>query len=194
MVTGIFGGSFNPIHTGHISLAREVLRQGLAEEVWLMVTPQNPLKRQEGLANEQTRLQMARRAVKDMEGIEVSDFEFHLPRPSYTWDTLQALDKAFPERTFALIIGSDNWAVFDRWAHSGDLLRDYSIIIYPRTDYPVGGKLPANVRLLQAPLFTVSSTDIRRRVRRREDISGLVPASILDEVRSIYGRHHAGAQ
>ncbi len=192
MLTGIFGGSFNPIHNGHINLAQEVLSQGLAEEVWLMVTPRNPLKQQSELAEEQTRLQMARKAVEGIDGIRVTDFEFHLPRPSYTWDTLQALGKAFPERTFALIIGSDNWAVFHRWAHATDLLRRYTIIIYPRTDYPVGKSLPANVKLLQAPLFAVSSTDIRRRVARGEDISGLVPAGILDEVNTIYGRKHAG--
>lgn len=192
MLTGIFGGSFNPIHNGHINLAQEVLSQGLAEEVWLMVTPRNPLKQQSELAEEQTRLQMARKAVEGIDGIRVTDFEFHLSRPSYTWDTLQALGKAFPERTFALIIGSDNWAVFDRWAHAADLLRRYTIIIYPRTDYPVGKSLPANVKLLQAPLFAVSSTDIRRRVARGEDISGLVPAGILDEVNIIYGRKHTG--
>lgn len=188
-ITGIFGGSFNPVHCGHIHLAEEVVRQQLADEVWLMVSPQNPLKKQASLADEQLRLQWTRRALEGIEGLEASDFEFHLPRPSYTWNTLQALRAAYPERTFALIIGSDNWLLFDKWAHAEDLLRDYSFIIYPREGYPVDpAALPGNVRLLQAPLFPITSTDIRRMAAEGKDLHGLVPDVLIPDVERVYGR------
>lgn len=186
-LTGIFGGSFNPLHCGHIALAREVVRQQLAADVWLMVSPQNPLKQQADLADEEWRLTMARRALEDVEHVEASDFEFQLPRPSYTWHTLQALKAAYPQRTFALIIGSDNWLLFDRWAHADDLRANYPIIIYPRKGFDVDTSLlPKSVQLLQAPLFPITSTDIRQLVKEGKDIDGLVPESIRADVRRMY--------
>ena len=111
--TGIFGGSFNPIHNGHISLAQQLKEKAGLDEVWLMVSPQNPLKKAEDLLDDEIRMAMVRLALEGVEGIVASDFEMHLPKPSYTWNTLQALSKDYPDREFVLLMGGDNWACFD---------------------------------------------------------------------------------
>lgn len=176
----IFGGSFNPIHCGHLALARTVVAQHLADEVWLMVSPQNPLKANNDLWDETYRLALARCATADIDSVVVSDFEFHLPRPSYTYDTLCALREAYPQHTFTLLTGADNWAIFDRWRAHEAIRREFGLIIYPRPDYPIDtATLPEHVTLLDAPLYAISSTTIRQRLSRGEDISTMVPASIL---------------
>ena len=129
---GIFGGSFNPIHLGHTALAAYICELGLVDEVWLMVSPQNPLKQDLTLLDEQERLAMARLAVAPYPTLKASDFEFTLPRPSYTYHTLQALRAAYPDYAFSLIIGEDNWRCFDRWYRGEDIARETSIIVYPR--------------------------------------------------------------
>ena len=183
----IFGGSFNPIHNGHIALARSVVRQGLAEEVWLLVSPQNPLKQQNDLVDEQVRLTLAQKALEREAHIKVSDFEFSLPRPSYTWKTLQALSKAYPAYEFELLVGADNWKVFDKWAHYEDILSHYSLLIYPREGYDINAtSLPANATMIDAPLFPISSTDIRHMVHEGKDIKGVIPIIIEEEVKQLY--------
>lgn len=183
----LFGGSFNPIHNGHIALAKAVLEANLADEVWLMVSPQNPLKQQADLCDETTRLFLARKALKGNEKIKVSDFEFHLPRPSYTWNTLQALHEVYPNVSFSLLIGGDNWQCFNRWAHCDEILANYSIIVYPRVESDVDEQsLPANVTLLHLPLFPYSSTDVRNMVKRGECITAYVPSTICNDVVKAY--------
>jgi nicotinate-nucleotide adenylyltransferase len=178
MRTGIFGGSFNPIHNGHIALARQLREVAQLDEVWLMVSPQNPLKQQEGLLADDLRLQMAQMALKDDPFIKVSDYEFHLPRPSYTWHTLQSLQRDYQDREFVLLIGGDNWERFTRWYHWKDILRCYKVVVYPRDGQ--GGTI-------QAALLPVSSTEIREKVRRGLSIEGLVPAAIVEDVKRLYG-------
>ena len=130
---GIFGGSFNPIHLGHTALAAYICEQGLVDEVWLMVSPQNPLKRDLTLLDENERLTMARLAVASYPMLKACDFEFTLPRPSYTYHTLQALRAAYPECEFSLIIGEDNGQCFNRWYRGEDIARETPIIVYPRS-------------------------------------------------------------
>lgn len=183
----IFGGSFNPVHVGHIALARSVVQQHLADEVWLLVSPQNPLKQQMGLLPEQQRLNLVRKALEHEYGVEVSDFEFHLPRPSYTWNTLQALSAAYPDVEFSLLIGADNWLLFNRWAHPDDILANYRLLVYPREGCVVNeASLPIGVSLIEAPLFPLSSTDIRNLVREGKSIHGFVPAVIEQDVQRLY--------
>jgi len=175
--TGIFGGSFNPIHAGHIALAEAALRECRLDEVWLMVSPQNPLKQDQQLLDDQLRFQIARRALQGIEGVCASDYEMHLPKPSYTWNTLQRLSSDYPDRRFILLIGGDNWAHFERWRHWKDILRNYEVAVYPRDQYP---------GTFDAPLVNVSSTEIRRRVGRGESIRGMVPDGVRSQVERYY--------
>ena len=177
--TGIFGGSFNPIHNGHISLARQLKEKAGLDEVWLMVSPQNPMKRQTDLLSDEARLQMARLALKHEPDIIASDYEMHLPKPSYTWLTLQSLSRDYPDRQFVLMIGGDNWAIFHRWFHADDILQNYQVVVYPRRDErPVEKTLPAGVMIVEAELLDVSSTEIRQRIREGRSIQKLVPPSV----------------
>lgn len=176
--TGIFGGSFNPIHVGHIALAQAVLRQCGLDEVWLMVSPQNPLKRNDSdLLEDTLRFEMARKALEGVHGVKACDYEFHLPKPSYTWNTLQHLSADYPDRRFYLLIGGDNWTHFQRWRHWKDILRHYDVIVYPRDQY---------AGTIDVPLLPVSSTEIRQRVRQGESITGLVPECISAQVKEYY--------
>lgn len=183
--TGIFGGSFNPVHNGHIALARQLREAAGLDEVWLMVSPQNPLKQQADLLDDQLRLRMARQAVADEPFIRVSDYEFLLSRPSYTWNTLQALERDFPDRQFVLMIGGDNWQHFSRWYRADDILNRYPIVVYPRRGTIIKSATP-NVTIVEADLLDISSTDIRRRVREGKPITGMVPDSIAGEVIAYY--------
>ena len=168
--TGIFGGSFNPIHNGHIALALQLKEQAGLDEVWLMVSPQNPMKQSRDLADDEQRLEMARLAVEGVEGITVSDYEMHLPRPSYTWNTLEALTNDYPERQFVLMIGGDNWAIFDKWYRADDIKQKFEIIVYTRTPGDPG-------------FIDISSTAIRQRIRQGKDISRMVPKTVADYVK-----------
>lgn len=176
--TALFGGSFNPIHYGHIALAQAVLQQCAIDEVWLMVSPQNPLKQDStDLLADELRLGLARTALEGIDGVLASDYEFHLPKPSYTWNTLQHLTHDYPDHRFTLLIGGDNWAHFQRWYHWQDILRQHDVIVYPRAPYS---------GTIEVPLYNVSSTEIRQRVRQQQDISGMVPDSILPMVCRYY--------
>lgn len=190
---GIFGGSFNPVHKGHTALAQYICDEGLADEVWFMVSPHNPLKEETELADENLRLEMVRLAVQDHPQLRASDFEFHLPHPSYTYITLQKLKDAFPDKAFSLIIGSDNWNLFPRWRNSDFILQHYPIIVYPRqgeTNLPherqeavSSANFKKPIFLQDAPLFPISSTEIRQAIRRKEDVSEWVDKVVIELIR-----------
>ena len=178
--TGIFGGSFNPIHNGHISLAKQLKEKAGLDEVWLMVSPQNPMKQQADLLSDEVRLQMVRLALEHETGIVASDYEMHLPKPSYTWNTLQALSRDYPDRQFVLMIGGDNWTIFDKWYHADDILQNYQLVVYPRREAQTKQKkaLPASVMMVEAELLDISSTEVRQRIREGRSIQKLVPPSV----------------
>ncbi len=187
----LFGGSFNPIHLGHLALAREVVSRGLADETWLMVSPHNPLKPSADLLDETLRFEMACIATADQPAVRASDFEFSLPRPSFTWRTLEALRLSHPDTQFVLLVGADNWACFNRWANYEEILQSTPIIIYPREGYEVEeNKLPAGVTLLNPErLYPFSSTDIRRAFREGADVSRMLPPAVEAFIRrrGLYG-------
>ncbi len=180
---GIYGGSFNPVHFGHVGLAKWVIENTDLDELWLMVSPNNPLKPANLLAPEGERLAAVSKAVKDIPHVKASDFEFSLSRPSYTANTLRELQKAYPDTEFTLIIGEDNIAIFDRWREYEFILANFRIFVYPRRENLSDEDLTAKrsnspqnglttqwsnsvavkeIRYLSgAPLFDISSTQIR---------------------------------
>ena len=172
--TGIFGGSFNPIHNGHISLARQLREKAGLDEVWLMVSPQNPLKATAYLLDDKSRMEMARLAAASEEGIIASDYEMHLPKPSYTWNTLQALKQDYPDREFVLMIGGDNWQLFDKWYRADDIRNEFQIIVYPRRGSEGG--------IDGLELIDISSTEIRERIKAGKGIKQLVPKAVAEYI------------
>ena len=162
---GLYGGSFNPIHTGHIAFGSWLVRHHHVDELWFLVSPQNPLKPAEGLLDDAARLRLAQLAVGRQRHLRVSDFEFHLPRPSYMVHTLEALRTTYSEYEFVLVIGADNWHRFPKWYHADEILRNHRIIIYPRPGFPIDETvLPAGVVLVNTPLLGISSTQIREAI------------------------------
>ena len=174
MKIGIYGGSFTPIHFGHIGLAKWVLDNTDLDELWLMVSPNNPLKDKSILADEQERLEKAREAIGDGilaigneakgKRVVVSDFEFHLPRPTYTANTLRALAHEHPQHQFTLIIGEDNISIFHQWKEYQYILDNYRIFVYPRhhcTTYQIPPAKDLQF-LKDAPYFDISSTELRK--------------------------------
>lgn len=168
---GLFGGSFNPIHNGHLILANYLCEYYNLDYIWFLVTPCNPLKHSTDMLDNNIRFEMVRIATLGYSKFIASDFEFSLPVPSYTCDTLTALSKKYPDFEFVLIIGADNWAIFDKWKNYDKILKKYRIVIYPRSGYFVDRKtLPENVILSDAPLVEISSTFIRESIKNEKDI------------------------
>ena len=177
---GIFGGSFNPIHNGHIQLAKHILRLSALDEIWFMVSPQNPLKPQSSLLDDHLRLEMAQVALQDEPRLIAKDDEFRLSKPSYTWHTLQCLSNEYPDTSFTLIIGADNWHVFNQWAHYQEIQQKYEIIIYPRQHTAIDtASLPSNVHLVDTPLYNISSTEVRQRIQQGKSVDLLIPSAIV---------------
>ncbi|MBR4242763.1 MAG: nicotinate (nicotinamide) nucleotide adenylyltransferase [Bacteroidaceae bacterium] len=191
MRTGIYGGSFNPMHIGHIELGGWLLEQGYLDEMWFLVSPQNPMKRQSDLLDDDMRLHLARLSVDSYQrnhktrvrfakrSVRVMNIEARLPRPSYMINTLNLLQRRYPKREFILIIGADNWLTFPHWYRSEEILEYHRIIIYPRPGVELNAdELPESVTLISgAPENDVSSTQIREAIRNNPDYNGegLVP-------------------
>ena len=182
--TGIFSGSFNPIHIGHLALANYLCEYEGLDEIWFMVSPQNPLKAQEKLWNDELRLELVKLSISDYPRFQASDFEFHLPRPSYSVYTLEKLREAFPDREFYFIIGSDNWERFGYWYQSERIIKENQILIYPRPGYEVDGNtLPQNVKLASSPTFEISSTFIRQAMEEGRDMRYFLHPAVYEALR-----------
>ena len=147
------------------------------EEVWFVVSPHNPLKKAEELLPDDIRLEMVRLALEDYDQLIPSDVEFHMPRPSYTIDTLTTLTQAYPDRRFSLIIGGDNWSSFDRWKDHERLIRNYRILIYPRlgVNVVIPEQYCETIQLVNAPVIEISSTFIRRSIRDGKNMRAFIP-------------------
>lgn len=171
MRTGIFGGSFNPIHIGHLALANYLCEYEGLDELWFMLSPQNPLKQHSELLPDDLRFSMIEACIKEYAKFHASDIELNMPRPSYTINTMDFLKRTYPDRSFCIVIGSDNWLSFPRWKEGERLIAENDIIIYPRPGYPVNeSSLPENVHLTQAPLLDISSSFIRQSLKEGKDI------------------------
>ncbi len=182
--TGLFSGSFNPIHIGHLVLANYLCEYESLDELWFMVTPRNPLKKEEELLNDAKRVELVKLAIKGYPKFKVSDFESTLPQPSYTVNTLRALSTRYPTHNFTLIIGADNWNIFDKWKNYQEILENYSLLIYPRPGYPLERlPLPSNVKLTTSPLMEISSTFIRNAFRQGKDIRYYLHPEVFKKIK-----------
>jgi nicotinate-nucleotide adenylyltransferase len=181
--TGIFSGSFNPIHIGHLALANWLCEYEAFDEIWFLVTPQNPLKTSLQPIDYRLRCEMVERAIGNYPPFKVSDFELTMPQPSYTVDTLREIHKAYPDRQFHFIMGADNWTLIDRWKDYESIIRDYRILVYPRLGYDV--VIPpgyTNVSTANAPVIEISSAFIRQALREGKDVRFFLPESIRNYV------------
>jgi len=180
---GLLGGTFDPIHLGHLTLAEAAREQLQLDEVWLVVSPQNPFKAADLLTDEHHRLAMVQAAVADRPGLVASAVEFELPRPSYTASTFRHLQHTHPNGGFVLIIGEDNWQGLTHWKEADWLWQHLPVAVYPRTGSPVEpGTLP--VHALTGPPVDLSSTDVRDALLSGQDVSHRLPAGVLDYVRA----------
>ena len=181
---GIFSGSFNPIHMGHVMLANYITEFSYVDEVWFVVTPHNPLKQVEGLADEKSRLEMCCIAVEGMDKLRASDIEFSMPKPSYTIDTLDRLKEEHPELDFTLIIGADNWSNFQLWRQYERIIEENKILIYPRLgeEVLIDKKYSHNVRPCNAPILQISSTFIRSSIKGGKCISSFLPSGVYEYI------------
>ena len=179
MIIGIFGGSFDPIHTGHAIVANFVAQCNVVEEVWLMVSRRNPLKINDTYASNQDRLAMAEIVAQGCKNVKVTDIELKLPVPSFTYNTLQHLKKTFPQHEFSLIIGSDSLTNLHKWRNIEEIRKEYEIIVYPRPGYALPKEEPDGMTFLSgAPEFGISSSLIREYIASDWDINFFVPQAV----------------
>lgn len=182
---GILGGSFNPVHVGHMMLASYIQQFTDIDKVWLTLSPRNPLKsRPNELISDLARHDMLRIATSQTSGIEVCDIELSMPRPNYTIDTLRLLRKRYPRNSFQLIIGSDNWRIFTQWRDYQEIIDDFGVIVYPRPGYRTPTIYEDNVEIIDAPENSLSSTFIRDSIMRGKNMHYFLPEGVYDYIRA----------
>ncbi len=188
MKIGLFFGSFNPIHIGHLIVANVVRETTDIDEVWFIVSPQNPFKKNKNLLHEFDRIDLVKAAIEDDYHFRASDIEFNMPRPSYTIDTLTLLAEKHPEHEFSLIIGEDNLGSFKKWKNHESILDHFQLIVYPRPNSEKSELLNNNrVTIVDAPKMEVSATLIRKMIKSNQSIKYLVPPRVEELIR---GRGH----
>lgn len=181
--TGLFFGSFNPVHIGHMIIANFMATQTELKQVWMVVSPQNPLKAKASLASDYDRLHLVQMAIGDNPHLLASNIEFKLPQPSYTIDTLTYLKEKYPERKFVLIMGGDNLATLHKWKNFELILRDYEIYVYKRPNYPLGDLADhPNVQIFEAPQMHISASYIRNCIKQGHSIQYLVPEAVFENL------------
>ena len=177
MNIGLLFGSFNPIHIGHLLVATRIRETAQLDEIWFIVSPQNPFKKISDLANEHYRLEMVKLAVKDVSFFSVLDIEFHLPKPSYTHVTLKELIHQFPSNKFHLIIGEDNVAKFKDWKEVNWIMNNFDVLVYERKTENLKSQI-SNLKFYNLPLFDISSTEIRNRIKNKQSINYFVTENV----------------
>jgi nicotinate-nucleotide adenylyltransferase len=182
MKIGLYFGSFNPVHIGHLIIANHILNTTSLQQVWLIVSPHNPLKKSASLLNEYHRLHLVQCAIEGENNLKASNVEFHLPKPSYTIDTLTYLEEKFPDREFAVIMGSDSFCNIDKWKNYEVLLKKYELYIYKRPGFDIKNPVNSNITILNAPLLEISSTHIRELIKQNKSIRYLVPDTVKEEI------------
>jgi nicotinate-nucleotide adenylyltransferase len=182
MKIGLYFGSFNPIHVGHLIISSHIVSNTDLDEVWLVVSPQNPFKNSQTLLNENHRLNLVRTALDGEKKIRASNVEFKLPKPSYTINTLTYLKEKYPNNDFVIIMGSDSFQNFPNWKNALLIAKDYPVYIYKRPGFEISNPLNAAIKIMQAPLLEISSTHIRNLLATGKSIRYLVPDNVKDEI------------
>jgi nicotinate-nucleotide adenylyltransferase len=182
MKVGLFFGSFNPIHIGHLILANHILEFSNLNEIWFVVSPQNPFKEKKTLLNDYQRLHIARLAIEHYPNFKVSDIEFNLQKPSYTIDSLAYLKEKYPNHEFTLILGEDNLHSLPKWKNSEKLISEYQLIIYPRLGNYTNENVVehSNIQRIEAPIIEISSTMIRQMIKENKNVRPLLTAEVFD--------------
>jgi nicotinate-nucleotide adenylyltransferase len=184
MKIGLFFGSFNPIHIGHLIIANYFAEDSDLDQVWFVVSPQNPFKNAESLLNNYDRLHLVSKATENDLRMKASDIEFHLPKPSYTVTTLAYLKEEYPEHEFVIIIGSDSFQNLSKWKNFEIIVNNYQLIIYKRPGFEVENNIGAKTLIMNAPLLEISATYIRDLIKKNKSIKYLVPENIEEEIKT----------
>lgn len=182
MKIGLYFGSFNPVHNGHLIIANHIINTTELNQVWFIVSPQNPFKNTSSLLNEANRLFLVNEAINGENKLRASGVEFKLPRPSYTVDTLAYLTEKYPQHEFVVIMGSDSFSNLSKWKNYEVIIKNHEIYIYNRLGFPVNNTINANIVVLDAPLIEISSTRIRELIAQKKSIRFLVPDIVKDEI------------
>ena len=191
MNIGLYFGSFNPIHTGHLIIANHILNETVLQKQWFVLSPQNPFKQSTTLLNEYDRLHLVQTAIEGNDGLRASDIEFSLPKPSYTVHTLAYLKEKYPSYSFHIIMGSDSFQNLHNWKNWETIVANYPIIIYNRPGFSIENKIGAQIQVMNAPLLEISATHIRGLIAAGKSIKYLVPEKVEEEiVRSGFYKKH----
>lgn len=192
MKIGLFFGSFNPIHIGHLIIANHILNETDLQKVWFVVSPQNPFKPSSTLLNEYDRLHLVQKAIEGNDGLKASEIEFSLPKPSYTAHTLTYLSEKYPTHRFTIIMGSDSFQNLPKWKNAEAIIGHYPILVYNRPQFAVENTIGAEVTVLDAPLLEISATYIRASIQAGKSIRYLVPEPVEEEIEKsgFYKRAH----
>jgi nicotinate-nucleotide adenylyltransferase len=182
MHIGLYFGSFNPIHIGHLIIASYARHTTDLQQVWLVVSPQNPLKPSKTLLNEYDRLHLIHKAIDDDPNLKVTDVEFKLPKPSYTVHTLVHLEEKYPQHSFSIIMGSDSFMNLTQWKNYGQIIKNHKIYIFRRAGFEIENNIGASITIMEAPLLEISSTKIREMIKASIPIKYLVPDAVAKEI------------
>ena len=182
MKIGLYFGSFNPVHTGHLIIAKHILNNTDVQQVWMVVSPQNPLKQSASLLNEYARLNLVQTAIEGEYNLKVSKVEFNLPKPSYTVDTLAYLKEKYPLHEFSIIIGSDSFCNLTKWKNYKVIIKNHLLYVYKRPGFDIENSINATIKILDAPLLQISSTLIRNLIKEGKSIRYLLPDAVKEEI------------
>ena len=182
MKIGLYFGSFNPIHIGHLIIANHILNESEIQKIWFIVSPQNPLKKEQKLLNEYDRFHLVRLAVEDDKRVKASDIEFRLPKPSFTINTLTYLQEKYPTHQFIIIMGSDSFQNIHKWKNYQTIIDNYSISVYKRPGFEIENTINAKINIIDTPLLQISATQIRELIKQGKSIRYMVPDKVLEEI------------
>ncbi len=179
---GIFGGSFNPVHIGHMIVASYLTQWNFVDKVWLNLSPQNPFKDGDSLIPDIKRLAMLRIACQDVPDVQICDIELSMPRPSYTINTLRLLSKRYPKKKFKLVIGADNWNAFDKWRDHEEILDEFGVLVYPRPGKQIQNRYVDGMDVVNSPSIDISSTFIRNAIAKGRDVRCFLPPGVYQYI------------